>query len=270
MLDAGSGNSTATWRHVQAEVAKLTWACAYDWASLDFSDAAERPSDLVNIVDDLRRLGKAADLPPRSSTSAIRSPAPSASSMWRPIRTRSPAPSWRSRRSPRSSTDAGGGSSASDPGGEPLRQGVVGRRARGKSKEDCHANLASCRHRGPIGGPVARLCAIPAAAAEPWDSWRRRRRRRDRRSGRRAGRRGRRRRARSGVGSQTGAVPSALPPAPPVAYNGPIAVGAKIPRDGSVPTYFIPNYSHRYAYTNLDGHEVIVNRRTARIVQVMP
>ena len=74
----------------------------------------------------------------------------------------------------------------------------------------------------------------------------------------------------AGVGSQTGAVPSALPPAPPVAYNGPIAVGAKIPRDGSVPTYFIPNYSHRYAYTNLDGHEVIVNRRTARIVQVMP
>ena len=63
MLDAGSGNSMATWRHVQAEVAKLTRACAYDWASLDFSDAAERPSDLVNIVDDLRRLGKAADLP---------------------------------------------------------------------------------------------------------------------------------------------------------------------------------------------------------------
>ena len=53
-------------------------------------------------------------------------------------------------------------------------------------------------------------------------------------------------------------------------YNGPVAVGAKIPRDGSVPTYFIPNYSHRYAYTVLNGQEVIVNRRTARIVRVVP
>jgi Protein of unknown function (DUF1236) len=69
-----------------------------------------------------------------------------------------------------------------------------------------------------------------------------------------------------GVGS---IVASQLPPAPSVPYNGPVAVGATIPRDGSVPTYFIPNYSHRYAYTVLNGQEVIVNRRTARIVRIL-
>ena len=60
VLDAGSGASMATWRHVQAEIAKVTRACAYDRAGLGSSDAATRPSDLENIVDDLHRLVKAA------------------------------------------------------------------------------------------------------------------------------------------------------------------------------------------------------------------
>ncbi len=60
MLDAGSGNSMATWRHVQAEIAKVTRVCAYDRAGLGFSDAAARPSDLRDIVDDLHRLVEAA------------------------------------------------------------------------------------------------------------------------------------------------------------------------------------------------------------------
>jgi pimeloyl-ACP methyl ester carboxylesterase len=63
VLDAGSGNSIATWRVVQAEIAKLTRVCAYDRAGLGFSDGAARPSDLKNIVDDLRRLVKAAQIP---------------------------------------------------------------------------------------------------------------------------------------------------------------------------------------------------------------
>jgi pimeloyl-ACP methyl ester carboxylesterase len=63
LLDAGSGNSMATWRHVQAEIAKMTQVCAYDRAGLGFSDAARRPSDLLNIVDDLRRLVAAAPIP---------------------------------------------------------------------------------------------------------------------------------------------------------------------------------------------------------------
>ena len=62
VLDAGSGNSMATWRYVQAEIGQTTRVCAYDRAGLGFSDAAERPSDLRNIVDDLRRLVKAAPI----------------------------------------------------------------------------------------------------------------------------------------------------------------------------------------------------------------
>jgi pimeloyl-ACP methyl ester carboxylesterase len=63
LLDAGSGNSMATWRRVQAEIARVTRVCAYDRAGLGFSDAANRPSDLTNIVDDLHRLVEAAPIP---------------------------------------------------------------------------------------------------------------------------------------------------------------------------------------------------------------
>lgn len=63
MLEAGSGNSMMTWRHVQAEVASFTRVCAYDRAGLGFSDAATRPSNDANIVDDLHRLLEAADIP---------------------------------------------------------------------------------------------------------------------------------------------------------------------------------------------------------------
>lgn len=62
LLDAGSGNSMATWRHVQTGIAKTTRVCAYDRAGLGFSDAATRPSDLKNIVDDLRLLVAAAPI----------------------------------------------------------------------------------------------------------------------------------------------------------------------------------------------------------------
>ena len=51
VLDAGSGNSMATWRHVQAQIGETTRVCAYDRAGLGFSDAATRPSDLRNIVN---------------------------------------------------------------------------------------------------------------------------------------------------------------------------------------------------------------------------
>jgi pimeloyl-ACP methyl ester carboxylesterase len=62
LLDAGSGNSMATWRHVQAQIGETTRVCAYDRAGLGFSDAAARPSDLRNIVDDLHRLVEAAPI----------------------------------------------------------------------------------------------------------------------------------------------------------------------------------------------------------------
>ncbi len=62
ILDAGSGNSMATWRHVQEEIGKWTRVCAYDRAGLGFSDAARRSSDLRNIVDDLHRLVETAPI----------------------------------------------------------------------------------------------------------------------------------------------------------------------------------------------------------------
>ena len=62
VLDAGSGNSMATWRHVQAQIGETTRVCAYDRAGLGFSDAATRPSDLRNIVDDLHRLVEVAPI----------------------------------------------------------------------------------------------------------------------------------------------------------------------------------------------------------------
>ena len=52
----------ATWRHVQAQIGETTRVCAYDRAGLGFSDAAARPSDLRNIVDDLHRLVEAAPI----------------------------------------------------------------------------------------------------------------------------------------------------------------------------------------------------------------
>lgn len=63
MLEAGSGNSMVTWRHVQAVIARTTRVCAYDRAGLGFSDAATRPSSDANASDDLHRLLRAAHIP---------------------------------------------------------------------------------------------------------------------------------------------------------------------------------------------------------------
>lgn len=60
VLEAGSGNGMVTWRFVQAEIASFTRVCAYDRAGLGFSDAAQRPSDVANMADDLSRLVAAA------------------------------------------------------------------------------------------------------------------------------------------------------------------------------------------------------------------
>ncbi len=62
LLDAGSGGTTLDWRHVQGEVAKFTRVCSYDRAGSGFSDAANRPSDIQNTVDDLHRLLLAAQI----------------------------------------------------------------------------------------------------------------------------------------------------------------------------------------------------------------
>ncbi len=62
MLEAGAGDTLATWRFIQGEIAKTTRACAYDRAGLGFSDAADRASDVRNMADDLARLVSSAGL----------------------------------------------------------------------------------------------------------------------------------------------------------------------------------------------------------------
>lgn len=62
MFESGAGDSMVVWRHVQAEVAKVTRACAYDRAGYGFSDAATRASDARNTVDDFHRLLGAAHI----------------------------------------------------------------------------------------------------------------------------------------------------------------------------------------------------------------
>lgn len=62
MFESGAGDSMVVWRHVQAEVAKVTRACAYDRAGYGFSDAATRASDAHNTVDDFLHLLAAAHI----------------------------------------------------------------------------------------------------------------------------------------------------------------------------------------------------------------
>lgn len=60
LLDAGAGENSMVWRHVQKQIGAITRTCAYDRAGYGFSDAATRASDATNSVDDLHRLIKAA------------------------------------------------------------------------------------------------------------------------------------------------------------------------------------------------------------------
>lgn len=64
IFDAGLGNWSQIWGLVQPVIAKRTRACAYDRAGLGFSDAATREGSSANIVDDLHRLLRAAQIEP--------------------------------------------------------------------------------------------------------------------------------------------------------------------------------------------------------------
>jgi pimeloyl-ACP methyl ester carboxylesterase len=56
LMEAGRGESGATWDHVQPEVAKVTRACVYDRAGLGFSDAAAAPRAVKDVIQDLHAL----------------------------------------------------------------------------------------------------------------------------------------------------------------------------------------------------------------------
>ncbi len=64
ILDAGLGNTHATWQSVAPEVSKLTRTCSYDRANIGASDAAAKPRTSRDVVSDLRALLKAAVIPP--------------------------------------------------------------------------------------------------------------------------------------------------------------------------------------------------------------
>jgi pimeloyl-ACP methyl ester carboxylesterase len=63
LFEAGLGNTTSTWRHVQGQVATFTRACAYDRAGFGFSDPSTRAGDATNVVEDLQRLITTAPIP---------------------------------------------------------------------------------------------------------------------------------------------------------------------------------------------------------------
>jgi len=62
VLEAGLGSPLTDWRLVQARIAKFTRVCAYERAGYGFSDPAQRPSDVTNVVDDLHKLVRRAKI----------------------------------------------------------------------------------------------------------------------------------------------------------------------------------------------------------------
>jgi pimeloyl-ACP methyl ester carboxylesterase len=63
VLEAGMGDTVATWSQVQPALAVWTTVCSYDRAGLGSSDPASGPRTATAMVDDLRALLTAAGLP---------------------------------------------------------------------------------------------------------------------------------------------------------------------------------------------------------------
>lgn len=64
VMDAGLGNTHATWSAVAPKVSPLTRTCTYDRANLGSSDAAPKPRSSVDVVADLRALLQSASIAP--------------------------------------------------------------------------------------------------------------------------------------------------------------------------------------------------------------
>lgn len=63
ILDAGGGDNSLTWSHVQPELARTTRVCAYDRPGLGWSDEAAGPHDAEHAADRLHALLQAAGEP---------------------------------------------------------------------------------------------------------------------------------------------------------------------------------------------------------------
>lgn len=64
VLEGGLTDLTHVWGFVQPELSKRYRTCSYDRAGVGYSDAATRASTAANIVDDLHRLLRAAEIKP--------------------------------------------------------------------------------------------------------------------------------------------------------------------------------------------------------------
>lgn len=64
IFESGLTEPINNWGWVQPSVARTTKTCSYDRAGVGFSDPINRPSTSANIVDDLHRMLKAANINP--------------------------------------------------------------------------------------------------------------------------------------------------------------------------------------------------------------
>jgi len=64
VMDAGIGNTHATWQGVAPAVSKLARTCTYDRANLGSSDSAPKPRSSAEVVADLHALLKAVAIAP--------------------------------------------------------------------------------------------------------------------------------------------------------------------------------------------------------------
>jgi pimeloyl-ACP methyl ester carboxylesterase len=64
VLDSGLGDSYASWRKVQPQIAKFTHVCSYDRAGLGYSDSSSRPRTSRFIAEELHALLGAAGVAP--------------------------------------------------------------------------------------------------------------------------------------------------------------------------------------------------------------
>ncbi len=64
ILDAGTGDWSVSWRHIQRVIAEDTHVCAYDRAGLGWSDPGPEPRSSVQIVDELHQLLRTAAIQP--------------------------------------------------------------------------------------------------------------------------------------------------------------------------------------------------------------
>lgn len=64
VFEAGLADPISVWGYVQPTISKDIQTCSYDRAGVAFSDAGKRASTSANIVDDLHRLLRAADIKP--------------------------------------------------------------------------------------------------------------------------------------------------------------------------------------------------------------